>query len=184
MTTTIVDLVERNNSLSESQNVRAFADILKAGRAGDTKIMVANKPLNEVACLDPRCNPTEFFNLDGYEAIVHRNAGGNVRHALRDILMLDRALQLHELAIVHHTDCGTLTSTDEQVRSHVKARVDEVHWAEVDAIEWGSMTDVEESIKGDVKWFRENPLVRAELKDGCRGFVLDSQTGKVRKVDV
>ncbi|KAK3316759.1 carbonic anhydrase [Apodospora peruviana] len=137
-----------------------------------------------VACLDPRCDPTKFFNLDGYEAIVHRNAGGNIRHALRDILMLDRAFDLNEVAVVHHTDCGTLTSTDEQIRTHIKARVDKAHWAEVDAIEFGSMVDVEESVKTDVEWFRTNPLVREELKQGCQGFVLDTQAGKVQRVDV
>ena len=35
-----------------------------------------------------------------------------------------------------------------------------------------------------VEWFRANPLIREELKQGCQGFVLDSQTGKVRRVDV
>ncbi|KAK0649908.1 carbonic anhydrase [Cercophora newfieldiana] len=140
--------------------------------------------MDEVACLDPRCNPTQFFDLDGYEAIVHRNAGGNIRHALRDVLTLDRAFELNEIAIIHHTDCGALTSTDEQIRSHIKARVDKEHWAEVDAIEWGSMVNVEESVKEDVEWFRANPLVREELKRHCQGFVLDSQTGKVQRVDV
>ena len=45
-------------------------------------------------------------------------------------------------------------------------------------------SSVEESVKSDVEWFRANPLIREELKQGCQGFVLDSQTGKVRRVDV
>lgn len=75
------------------------------------------------------------------EAIIHRNAGGNVRHALRDILMLDRAFDLDEIAIIHHTDCGTLTSTDEQIRRDIKARVTRENWDEVDAIDFGSMVE-------------------------------------------
>lgn len=43
---------------------------------------------------------------------------------------------------------------------------------------------VEESVRGDVDWFRSNPLIRNELKQGCQGFVLDSQTGKVQRVVV
>lgn len=42
---------------------------------------------------------------------------------------------------------------------------------------------VEESVKEDVEWFRANPLVRDKIKKGCRGYVLDSQTGKVQRVN-
>ncbi|KXX73663.1 Beta-carbonic anhydrase 1 [Madurella mycetomatis] len=92
-------------SISESHiPVRTFADILSTGRTA-TKILVALI----------------------VETIVHRNAGGNIRHALRDILMLDRAFELNEIAIIHHTDCGTLTSTDLQIRTHIKARVNKAH---------------------------------------------------------
>lgn len=43
---------------------------------------------------------------------------------------------------------------------------------------------VKKSVREDVEWLRANPLVRDELKQGCQGFVLDSQTGKVHRVVV
>ncbi len=76
------------------------------------------------------------------EVLVHRNAGGNVRHAIRDILALDLLFSLDELAIVHHTDCGTLTFTNDKVREGLKARVtNKAHWPEIDSINWGANTE-------------------------------------------
>lgn len=155
--------------------VPTFAEILKKGRSGSTKVMIGAstqlvapkmQEINKTRIKWPASTPVatqtsssistatvspKTFVLPSFaqpthtaqttEAIVHRNAGGNIRHALRDILMLDRAFDLNEIAIIHHTDCGTLTSTDEQIRDHIKARVGEEHWTEVDAIEWGSMTE-------------------------------------------
>ncbi|KAL4723084.1 hypothetical protein ACLX1H_010325 [Fusarium chlamydosporum] len=54
--------------------------------------------------------------------MVSRNAGGNIRFAVRDILLLDTRFIIDELVIVHHTDCGSLMFTDEWMRDTVKAR--------------------------------------------------------------
>lgn len=70
------------------------------------------------------------------EAIVHRNAGGNIRHALRDILILDTLVKLDEIAVIHHTDYGTLRFTDGQLRAALKGRVGESHWPEIDKMEF------------------------------------------------
>ncbi|KAF4763167.1 hypothetical protein HAV15_001842 [Penicillium sp. str.  len=72
------------------------------------------------------------------EVVVHRNAGGNIRHALRDILILDALVKLEEIAIVHYTDCGTLRFTDEQLRTALKKQTNETHWAKIEAIEFGA----------------------------------------------
>lgn len=70
--------------------------------------------------------------------IVVRVAGGNVRHALRDILILDSVVALEEIAIVHHTDCGTSHFTNESLREQIKGRVDKAAWPEVDSIDFGA----------------------------------------------
>jgi len=74
---------------------------------------------------------------------VQRNGGGSVRDALREILSLDYLIPggFNEIAIVHHTDCGLLRYTDEEVRSGIKARVGEAHWAEVDGMAFGALTE-------------------------------------------
>jgi hypothetical protein len=75
------------------------------------------------------------------EVCVHRNAGGNVRAALRDIIILDQVLGLKEIAIVHHTDCGTLRFTDDGLRESVKKQIDEEHWKEIDEMHIGAITE-------------------------------------------
>jgi carbonic anhydrase len=45
------------------------------------------------------------------------------------------------VAIVHHTDCGTLRFTNEQMRKELKAKVEKDHWAEIDAIDFGANTE-------------------------------------------
>ena len=72
------------------------------------------------------------------EVVVCRNAGGNVRHALRDINIIDTLFSLNELVVIHHTDCGTLHFSEEQVRSNVKSRVDKSYWPEIDSTVFGA----------------------------------------------
>lgn len=80
-------------------------------------------------------------NASLIEVVVHRNAGGSVQHALRDIIILDEVLGLKEIAIVHHTDCGTLRFKDEDVRRSLKAKTDPKHWPEIDAMYIGAITE-------------------------------------------
>ena len=70
-----------------------------------------------------------------------RNAGGNIRFAIRDILLLDTKFVIDEIAIVHHTDCGSLQFTNDSLRADVKASVSSSHWEEVDKIDWGANTE-------------------------------------------
>lgn len=65
------------------------------------------------------------------------STGMHIRHALRDILILDALVKLEEIAIVHHTDCGTLRFTDEQLRTALKKQTNETHWAKIEAMEFG-----------------------------------------------
>lgn len=41
---------------------------------------------------------------------------------------------------------------------------------------------MEQSVKGDLEWVRENPMIREELKKGCKGFMFDIKTGEVKQV--
>ncbi|KAK0707323.1 carbonic anhydrase [Lasiosphaeris hirsuta] len=175
MSTTVTQLLERNKATSASHDPIPTFGELKAARAPLPKTLV-------VTCLDPRCIPEEFFKLKVGEVLVHRNAGGNIRHALRDVLLLDEIFKLDELAIVHHNDCGTLAFTEETMHADVKARLDKARWPEVDNIVFGANTNMEESVKTDVEWVHANPLIREELKQGCQGFMFDLVSGKVEKV--
>ncbi|KAK3319119.1 carbonic anhydrase [Apodospora peruviana] len=175
-TVTIEKLLERNKATSARHTpIPTLEDLAKAGSPGP-KTMI-------VTCLDPRCVPEKFFDLDILEVLVHRNAGGNIRHALRDIIILDGVFKLDELAIVHHTDCGTLHFTEEGLHADLKATVDKAYHAEIDAMVFGANTNIEESVRGDLEWVRASPFIRDHLKHGTQGFVFDIKTGKVDKVD-
>ena len=73
--------------------------------------------------------------------MVSRTAGGNIRFAVRDILLLDTRFVIEELVVVHHTDCGSLMFTDDWMRTTVKARVGESYSEEIDQIDWGANTE-------------------------------------------
>ncbi|KAL1905115.1 hypothetical protein Sste5344_009166 [Sporothrix stenoceras] len=117
------------------------------------------------------------------EVGVHRNAGGNIRAALRDINIVDTLFNLREICIIHHTDCGITHVTDEGVRDHIKANTDKEHWPEIDNLDVWSNADIEASVKGDLEWVRTTPLIREELKKGTQGFVFDIKTGLLTKVE-
>ncbi|KAF5256112.1 hypothetical protein FOXYS1_13436 [Fusarium oxysporum] len=140
-----------------------------------------------VACVDLRCSVDKFidFNLgvpEGEMVMVSRNAGGNIRLAVRDILLLDTRFVIDELVIVHHTDCGSTMFTNEWMRDAVKARVSESHWEEIDQINWGANTDMAESVKGDLEWLRKNTVIKEELKRTARGFLFDIKAGKAEEI--
>ncbi|KAK0737942.1 carbonic anhydrase [Schizothecium vesticola] len=134
--------------------------------------------------MDPRCIPEKFFDIKETEVLVTRITGGNVRNALQDIHVADALFDLDELAIIHHTDCGTLTWTEEIIRSKVKSFAGKEHWAEIDKTVYGAVADLDEGVRGDVKWVRAHPLITEKLKKGTQGFVFDIESGKVRKIDV
>ncbi|TFB02182.1 Uncharacterized protein CCMA1212_005717 [Trichoderma ghanense] len=142
---------------------------------------MSNTPLTQmhlsVTCNDRRCIPERFFNIQPGEVVVHRNAGGNVRHALRDIIILDEVLGLKEIAIVHHTDCGTLRFRDEDIR-----KTDSRYWPEIDAMHIGAIADVDRSVGDDLEWLGKTPFVRKDLIEKTRGFIFDVKTGLVSPV--
>ena len=74
---------------------------------------------------------------------MQRNAGGNVKHALRDILILDTLMGLNEILLLQHTDCGMLVGTENDMKDWIKKGnwahegLDEHSWPGVDRVEFG-----------------------------------------------
>ena len=73
-----------------------------------------------VACMDHRCIPEKFFGLDVGEALVVRNLGGSARSAIREIAFIDQVVGLDEIAVIHHTDCGTSHFTDTSIQKKLR----------------------------------------------------------------
>src|SRR3954467_124828 len=84
-----------------------------------TKGSLALPPARKVAavvCMDARIDPARALGLEEGDAHVIRNAGGRIADALRSLAISQQLLGTEEVAIVHHTDCGMLTFSDDALR--------------------------------------------------------------------
>jgi carbonic anhydrase len=129
-----------------------------------------------VTCMDARLLPSRFLGLEEGDAHVIRNAGGRARDALRSLVISQRLLGTNEVAVIHHTDCGMVTFSNDDLR----AKVREDLGADASAIDFLPFGDVEESVREDVAFLRESPLVPDDVP--VRGFVYDVKTGRVEEV--
>ncbi|KAJ7285302.1 carbonic anhydrase [Mycena rebaudengoi] len=140
------------------------------------------KQLTIVTCMDARLDPAASLGISEGDAHIIRNAGGVVRDALRSIVISQRLLGTREIAVFHHTGCGMLTFSSNDVRSIVKdaAKGDADVAARVDAIDFLEFKEVEASVKDDVAWLKNDPLVLSGTV--ITGWVYHVETGKVTQV--
>jgi carbonic anhydrase len=138
-----------------------------------------NMPLVVLTCIDGRVQPARFLGLRVGDAHVVRNAGGRATDdALRSIIISTQLLGTHECMVIHHTDCGMLTFTNDDVRAKLKAETG----ASADDIDFMPFTDVEASAINDVRTIRANPLLPKDLE--VTAWVYDVKTGGVDEVKV
>ncbi|RXW23837.1 hypothetical protein EST38_g2000 [Candolleomyces aberdarensis] len=137
-----------------------------------------SKHVAVVTCMDARVEPAGQLGINLGEAHVIRNAGGSAKEALRSLVISQRLLGTREIALFHHSDCGMLTFTTEQLKTIVKdASPGDAAIAEaVDKFQFLEFSHLEDSVKDDVKFLQENPLLLPETK--ISGWVYDVHTGK------
>ncbi|ROP36545.1 beta-class carbonic anhydrase [Saccharothrix texasensis] len=129
-----------------------------------------------LACMDARIDVYRVLGLNEGEAHVIRNAGGVVTEdEIRSLAISQRLLGTVEIILIHHTDCGMLTFTDDEFK---KAIQDEVGVKPSWAAE--SFTDLDTDVRQSVARIRNSPYV--PVKDSIRGFVFDVATGKLDEV--
>lgn len=137
--------------------------------------MPPGRKIAVVACMDARLDPAKFLGLEEGDAHVIRNAGGRAADAIRSLVISQQLLGTREIAVIHHTDCGMLTFTEEQL--HRKLH-DELHvHAE---IEFLPFTDLEQSVRDDVQAIKTSPLLLRDVS--VRGYVYDVKTGRLHEV--
>lgn len=129
-----------------------------------------------VTCMDARILPSRILGLEFGEAHVIRNAGGRAQEALRSLVISQQLLGTREVAVIHHTDCGMLTFTNQELRTQVRERlgVDAGH------IDFLPFRDVEESVRDDLTFLLSSPLIPDDIP--IRGFVYDVRTGRLTEV--
>ena len=161
---TVTDDLLRNN-----------AEFAKSFSRGDLP-MPPGKALAVVACMDARLNVYALLGLEEGEAHVIRNAGGVVTDdVLRSLVISQRLLGTREVILIHHTDCGMLTFTDDQVKADIEADVGlRPHFA------LEAFSDLERDIRQSIARIRHSPFVLH--KDSIRGFIYDVTTGQLQEV--
>jgi carbonic anhydrase len=142
---------------------------------GDLPLPPAKK-LAVVACMDARVNPYGALGLQEGDAHVIRNAGGVITdNEIRSLAISQRLLGTEEIILVHHTDCGMLTFTDDDFKRSIQ---DEVGIKPAWAAE--SLTDLDEDVRQSIARIKASPFI--PRKESVRGFVYDVATGKLREV--
>ncbi|KAK1230747.1 hypothetical protein PQX77_006153 [Marasmius sp. AFHP31] len=140
-----------------------------------------SKKLLIVTCMDARIDSFAALGIQQGEAHHVRNAGGRVQEAIRSIIISQRLLGAREIAVIHHTGCGMLTFTTEQLRDTVKKDVvDDATKAEIDKIDFLEFGDLEESVREDVRILQGNPLVLNGTK--VTGWVFQVEDGKLVQI--
>ena len=129
-----------------------------------------------VACMDARLNVYAILGLAEGEAHVIRNAGGVVTDdEIRSLAISQRLLGTREIILIHHTDCGMLTFTDDDFKAAIQADTGiKPPWA---AEAFG---DLEGDVRQSIARIKASPFV--PHTDAVRGFVFDVATGKLNEV--
>lgn len=139
--------------------------------------MPPGRKLAVVVCMDARIAPARALGLEEGDAHVIRNAGGRVVEALRSLAISQLLLGTEEVAVIHHTDCGMLTFTDDDLRRKIRVELS----GNADHVAFLPFSDVEASVREDLAVYRESKIVRQDIP--VRGFVYDVKTGRVREVE-
>jgi len=133
------------------------------------------KKVAVVACMDARLDPARALGLEEGDAHVIRNAGGVITDDEIRSLAISQTLHGTEgIILLHHTDCGMLTFTDDQLLAQLEEATGQ-------RPEWSprSFDDLEHNVRDSKRRLEESPFVSHE---NVRGFVYEVETGKLREV--
>jgi carbonic anhydrase len=138
--------------------------------------MPPSKHVAVIACMDARLDVYRILGLNEGEAHVIRNAGGVVTDdAVRSLAISQRLLGTQEIILIHHTDCGMLTFTDDDFKRSIQ---DETGVKPPWAAE--AFPDLAEDVRQSLRRIESSPFVTKHVS--ARGFVFDVATGKLNEV--
>jgi len=134
------------------------------------------KHIAVLACMDARLNVYGLLGLSEGDAHIIRNAGGIVtQDELRSLAISQRLLGTTEIVLIHHTDCGMLTFTDDSFRQDIESETGiKTTWAAE------AFTALDADVRQNIARIRAETAI--PHKDSVRGFVYDVATGKLREV--
>jgi carbonic anhydrase len=144
---------------------------------------IPNRQLYVITCIDPRVDPAHLLGLDLGDAIVARNVGGRVTPSvLQDVAWISYLHEVKtpdadwfEIAVVHHTDCGSGLFADEQLRRGFAARgFDDAELALLPVL------DPAVTVRADVETLLDYPNLSPEVH--VSGYAYDLATGLLTTV--
>ena len=129
-----------------------------------------------LACMDARIDVYRVLGLNEGEAHVIRNAGGVVTDdVIRSLAISQRLLGTTEIVLIHHTDCGMLTFSDQDFRDSIEQDTGvRPHWHSE------AFDELEDDVRASIERITDSPFIPE--KSGVRGFVFDVATGKLNEV--
>ncbi|GII42490.1 beta-class carbonic anhydrase [Planotetraspora phitsanulokensis] len=129
-----------------------------------------------LACMDARLNVYGLLGLQEGDAHVIRNAGGVVTaDERRSLAISQRLLGTGEIILIHHTDCGMLTFSDDPFKESIRAEVGiKPDWSAE------AFSDLDEDVRQSAARIKADPFI--PHTDAVRGFVYEVETGRLREV--
>ena len=148
-----------------------------------------------LTCMDARLDPAKYAGLTEGDAHVIRNAGGRASDdAIRSFVISYKLLGTREWFVIHHTQCGMATFTDEVMRNLLASSLQTAAlgasgWqdsgegpgsTEGSYIDWLTISDSTQSVVEDVTRIRNHPLVPGDIP--IYGYIYDVKTGRLEEV--
>jgi carbonic anhydrase len=149
-----------------------------------------------LTCMDARLDPAKYAGLAEGDAHVIRNAGGRATDdAIRSLVISTKLLGTREWFVIHHTNCGMETFTDEVMgdllaKSLDTAQLGDAGWRDVGKgpgsvdgkfIKWQTISDLAGSVVEDVVRLRNHPLVPKSIP--IYGYIYDVKNGRLVEVN-
>src|SRR6202012_867467 len=149
-----------------------------------------------LTCMDARLDPAKFAGLSEGDAHVIRNAGGRASDdAIRSLVISYKLLGTKEFFVIHHTECGMLSFTDEIMNNLLESSLEAAQitpegFKDVgkgpgssagSSIKWLAFNDPKRAVLDDVAAIRNHPLVPKTIP--VYGYIFDVKTGKLLEVE-
>jgi len=154
------------------ENARSYADTFDKAELP----MPPGRRIAIVACMDARLNPYGLLGLEEGDAHVIRNAGGVITDdEIRSLAISQRLLGTSEIILIHHTDCGMLTFTDDGFKASIQEETGlKPAWSPE------AFGDLDTDVRQSIARIKASPFI--PKKESVRGFVFDVATGKLNEV--
>jgi carbonic anhydrase len=139
------------------------------------RVGAPGRKLAVLACMDARLDVNAILGLEVGDAHVIRNAGGVATDdVIRSLTISQRLLGTREIVLIHHTDCGMLTFTDDALKAQIESET-----GIKPAFSLEAFTDLEHDVRQTAARIKASPFVPNK---NVRGFVYDVATGALNEV--